>query len=587
MNYKYKKSNHTQSYYGDFHNQQQKIYRQLSSIIQNHKSEFMIHNNLPSSAIENIVSLEICKIMDLGHSSIPKMIQYLLQRDYLGLFELNIIQNPKAIHHSDVGKGIISIDDVSQTMPPQMYSSQTHINKYYKYLESIFTKVFGKSHSFIIQDIIDTERWLSHIYKYDDNIETMPLMTIYEIKEKYGLDMSYILDLSNTKKKIPILVCNPTGFNKITQIICSDNPEYLKILYKLRSYWAYRIILTYSWAVYDILTHIYEFRNTIHPSSIHRSLNIYYNTTFNPFSLDKYYYNTYNSIENTTVCNKLCRMYVKTYIDSIIHIKWLSNHTKKLFIDKLQNVKFKIGYNPYINIDLNTQHTSNRNTDLITLLLDYSIKIYNRKCLEIGQHVHTNINSYTVNALNHVTENTIYIPTALLMPPIYDSTKDTIYNVSRLGFIIGHELSHCLDTTGIYYDSENIYCKNTLLTTSEKKIYTKLIRRIYKYISGNILNDGVVLSKVSFINELLADITGFLLTEKIVYNYAECNKKELLPVLQLFYTQYSNLWNIHKSTTLNIDPHIHDKYRVNYVLISSYYYRQMYNIPKEYDNVFI
>jgi predicted metalloendopeptidase len=131
------------------------------------------------------------------------------------------------------------------------------------------------------------------------------------------------------------------------------------------------------------------------------------------------------------------------------------------------------------------------------------------------------------------------------------------------------------------------YFTNTLLNTSEKKIYTKLIRRIYKYVSGNILNDGLVLSKVSFINELLADITGFLLTEKIVYNYAECNNKELLPILQLFYTQYSKLWNIHKSTTLNIDPHIHDKYRVNYVLISSYYYRQMYNIPKEYDNVFI
>jgi hypothetical protein len=543
-----------------------------------------MYDNLPISAISNIVYTEICKIMDLGHSSISIMIQYLLQRDYLGLFELNIIQNPKAIHISDVGKGIISIDDGSQTMLPQMYYSKQHIYKYRKYLDYIFKKVFGNSHSFIIQDIIDTERWLSDIYRYDSNIETMPLMSITAIKEKYGLDMAYILDMSNTKKQFPILVCNPNGFNIITNMVCSDNTE---LLYKLRSYWAYRIILTYSWAVSDILKPIYEFIHTIHSNSLQGSLQIYYNTTFNSFELDKYYYNTCKCLKNTSLCNNLCRMYVNTYINAIIQNKWLSNHTKQLFIAKLQNVKFKIGYNPDINVDLNNQLINPYNTDMIIVLLEYNVKSYHRKCLEIGKPVYTNIHSYTVNALNHVTENTIYIPTALLMPPICDSDKDTIYNVSRLGFIIGHELSHCFDNTGLFYDSDNIYCKNTLLTNSEKKIYIQLIKCIYKYVLVHSLHDGVELSRVSFINEILADITGFLLTEQILCNYAECNNKDVLTILRLFYTQYSNLWNIHKSPTLNLDPHISDKYRVNYVLISSSYYRQMFNIHKEYDTVFI
>jgi signal transduction histidine kinase len=45
--------------------------------------------------------------------------------------------------------------------------------------------------SFIIQDIIDTEIWLSDIYRYDDNIETMPLMTINEINDSFSVKEIY------------------------------------------------------------------------------------------------------------------------------------------------------------------------------------------------------------------------------------------------------------------------------------------------------------------------------------------------------------------------------------------------------------
>ena len=173
------------------------------------------------------------------------------------------------------------------------------------------------------------------------------------------------------------------------------------------------------------------------------------------------------------------------------------------------------------------------------------------------------------------------------MPPICDAEKDIVYNISRLGFIIGHELSHCLDNIGLLYDSNQIYHKDTFLNKSELAIFNNRINSIYNYVIVNSSADGLDLSKTDFIPEILADITGFLLCENILCKYIHVNKLNRCDILTSFYTQYTQLWNTHRDTSIYMDVHLSDKYRIEMVLMSSKYYQTIHNKSKAYESVFI
>ena len=57
--------------------------------------------------------------------------------------------------------------------------------------------------------------------------------------------------------------------------------------------------------------------------------------------------------------------------------------------------------------------------------------------------------SYIVNAMYTPTENNITIPTAYIQKPFVDLEERGIeYNLTRIGFTIGHEMSHALDDWG-------------------------------------------------------------------------------------------------------------------------------------------
>ena len=562
---------------GYFNIRRNQVYSQLSRIITLHKGEFIMNNRLSITDISNVVYSEMYIIED-DRYSLSDRIRFLTQRGYLGLFEITVDMNPKATHSNDIGKGVVILDDGTLTLPVGMYFSKKHINKYKTYLQTLFNRIFGDRHSFCVNDIIEVETWLSTIYiPGNTDIRLIKKTSAHRVFSEYGIDLEYILNMSDTKKQDPIMICNPDGFDKITDMLLSYNN-----MNKLRSYWAYRIITTYYWTVYDISSIVYDFLMNIYNISNH-PINVAYNMAYRPYALSKYYHTTFMYKSNNDLCKKICSMYVDTYINAIVSNTWLSEVTKRECITKLQQVKFIIGYKTNINLDVPYYER----VDPISGLIDHNLKRYQRMCSEIGTKIVTNMTSYTVNAFNNIIENAIYIPTALLMPPIFNVDKDIVYNISRLGFIIGHELSHCLDNIGILYDSTKIYHKDTFLNKSELVIFTNRINSIYNYVMVNSSTDGLDLSKTDFIHEILADITGFLLCENILCQYVQVNHLNLRDILNSFYTQYTHLWNTHRDTSMYMDVHLPDKYRIELVMMSSKHYQTIHNKSKAYDSVFI
>ena len=215
------------------------------------------------------------------------------------------------------------------------------------------------------------------------------------------------------------------------------------------------------------------------------------------------------------------------------------------------------------------------------------MKIYNQLVSAVGKPYHPSMESYMVNAFFHTSTNTIYIPSALLTPPIVNLDEDPCYSIANLGFIIGHELGHCFDKEGLLYDYMNVYHQQSILSKPEIILYTKKTNKICNYVIDQGYSNTYS-SNSSFSDEIVADITGFLLTEAILIDYWLRKNMDITVGLDWFYKQYAILWT---STNRDVykpnDRHIPNKYRVNCVLVSSTYFRTKHDLSVMYEPVFV
>lgn len=547
-----------------FSSQRKLVYHQLHHLIKTHTRKL---NTWSLEEFARSIYTEIHTISILEPSDLLK---HLLIRGTLSIINISVISHACATHLRDVNKGIICIDD--GTLP---ILSAPYVSKYAKYLEKMFTLIFGKHHPFDIQDIIYIDHWLHSCYipGYTP-ISDVDMMPIDQVKKKFGIDMYYILDASRAST---ICICNPTGLLKITTALNKNH----KLRKKLNIYFAYKMMTTYSPCNVDVYHTIYDFLNQLDTNQIPPSIYIAYNIDLHYSVLDMYYYKEYTNHRAISFCTMLCKEYVSAYSDAIKNNQWLTNKTKHIFVRKLNNVRFSIGKKPqdFIEADINT--------DAFQYLLNIHNTQYNKLKNDVGKPVISTITSYDVNSLNNIITNTICIPTALLMPHILDMHKPLVYNLSKIGFIIGHELSHCFGEHGLFYDDEGIYHKKTFMCREDLLNYKKRMKHIYAAMHTQSVSDDILTFDTHRMEEVIADITGILLTEKILYKYLPPD--DILPALQYFYNQYASLWNI-KSVDMPLyqdDFHLPDKYRVKYVLGASHMFQRIHKLPNLYPTIFL
>ena len=208
------------------------------------------------------------------------------------------------------------------------------------------------------------------------------------------------------------------------------------------------------------------------------------------------------------------------------------------------------------------------------------------------------VNTYDVNSYYIPKTNEIVIPNAILKPPFFDIEKNIIYNLANIGTIIGHELMHSIDNTGIEYNENSEY-KNWL---SDKDIllYNSKIKHFKKIYENTGKIDNIKIDGNLSLGENISDIYGFLLCEELLINIL---KKDMLKThekyetpdqimnnkiensMKEFYCLYAKKWKtteeiIKKKKYLNINVHSNEKYRVNNVLSMSPMFRKIYGIKK-------
>lgn len=181
--------------------------------------------------------------------------------------------------------------------------------------------------------------------------------------------------------------------------------------------------------------------------------------------------------------------------------------------------------------------------------------------------------SFVVDAYYNTSLNRIMLPAGILQKPFYSEEYSFVKNISRIGFLIAHEISHAFDNEGCLFDKSGNYKK--WLPTKDEMYFQEIHRQAkIKYRDQTI--DGHTVNVERTLSENIADLIGFSCIEKIIYKYYPQSLKD-------FYAEFTKLWRIisrpeYTEMIIATDSHLPNKLRVNNMLSNSELFLTYYQI---------
>ncbi|XP_063917636.1 neprilysin-1-like [Zophobas morio] len=236
---------------------------------------------------------------------------------------------------------------------------------------------------------------------------------------------------------------------------------------------------------------------------------------------------------------------IKTEFVNILHNNhWLSKEAKIATAEKINNIELYLGYPSEIFNGTPAEHYHHT----VQMTSDHFMNIIKLKSFQ-QKHLLSQISEKTnpvvwpsspfdVNAYYSVLQNAIFVPLGLLQPPFFHPNRETIFNFGALGVLIGHEISHSLDPTGILADATGKIAK--WLPEQDLAAYRKHI-----HCFGD---DATILG------ENIADSSGLKISLEVIKN------KKVNHKLKYFFISFAQMWC---ETSANMEMFTGDEHATN------------------------
>jgi predicted metalloendopeptidase len=277
---------------------------------------------------------------------------------------------------------------------------------------------------------------------------------------------------------------------------------------------------------------------------------------------------------------------------------WLQPSTKRKALDKLNGIKFIIGYpETYIEaavIDfvdddfwINLSKISKfRMSKAVTLdgapVINWPVVDWSELPVAFrGTQV------YNANAFYTQTNNSIYVPLGYIQKPFVDLDQRGIeYNLAHVGFTLAHEMSHALDSSGSKYD-ETGKLKNWW-APADAKYFRKIQEDVVKQYETFSAYDGIKFDAWPTIDEDLADISAMNICCEYLRDF-QMKNNDILPIVDLSFKIFFVYFTLQQKQQINkkalkiqliTNPHPLGKYRCNVPLSRLELFRAMYNVKK-------
>ena len=391
---------------------------------------------------------------------------------------------------------------------------------------------------------------------------------------------------------------------------------------KYRSYMQYQIIKSFQgFCTKELDEEFFDFYSRKlggqqeQKSYVKRSINIV--NAYAGEMLGKLFVNKYFSKESKNEMEKLVNNVLSIMGESLKSNDWLTPDTKDKAVDKLSTFRSKIGYpnvwKDYSDFDIKIGDSL---YDISKKAKKWSLRVnFFDKLNSILDREEWRMTPQTVNAYFMPTQNEIVFPAAILQPPFFHQSRETIdFNVDEeismvtnldvvtpanyggIGAVIAHEITHGYDDKGRKFDGDGNL--NDWWKKEDGELFKKKTEIMVNSVSNYVYIDEENKKEYKMnpqltMGENLADIGGLSLSMKaLLKKLSQENASEIVikASLRVFFKSWANIWkqNIKKDKRimlLNVDPHAPTDFRGNLVQHMDQFY-DAFNI-KEDQNMYL
>lgn len=279
--------------------------------------------------------------------------------------------------------------------------------------------------------------------------------------------------------------------------------------------------------------------------------------------LGRLYVDKYFPAQSKQRMNALVDNLLSVYRDHLQLADWMSDSTRQMAVEKLDQYTKKIGYGDkfldYSSIDIKPD-------DLFGNVQRSAAFEMGRSLSAVGKPVDKTefgMTPPTVNAYYNALGNEIVFPAGILQPPFYDPGMDDAVNYGAIGAIIGHEISHGFDDEGRHFDGKGNL--NDWWTASDAKEFTARAQKLVDEYNTIEVLPGLHVNGKLTLGENLADLGGVTIAYDALERDLQRDPSKRIDIdgltpEQRFFISYAQTWRSNTKdealrNQMTSDPH--------------------------------
>ena len=406
----------------------------------------------------------------------------------------------------------------------------------------------------------------------DDLNNISPVFPIVDIMKAYKIDISKLITLYE-----------PRYLEYINTIYNQDNLELIKA--KLVTGLINSHINYIDEEAFRYYTKCYNERYGITSNMPDDELFSSWVTSTLPTCVSKVYLTKHIDPSIKNEIEELIKKVIYVYKKMLQSCEWLSDETKSKAIEKLDNLTIHAvnpdKWNDYSELNL---FKYNNLYDIDRIINEFKWKKFTLDRINTEKDREMWINDITMaNAYCSQLENAIIIPAGILNGNLYSKDMTIEEKLGAIGFIIGHEISHCFDTNGAQFDKDGNF--NNWWSEEDLKIFRDRCSKINSYFDEMVLSeDGIHYKGVLVEQEFTADITSMKCLLTIAKEIKNFNYDK-------FFRSYAKLFRCLRTeesmdSLIKTDSHEVECLRVNCVLQQFDEFVDTYDLSKN-DNMYL
>ncbi|WP_394924516.1 M13-type metalloendopeptidase [uncultured Robinsoniella sp.] len=364
-----------------------------------------------------------------------------------------------------------------------------------------------------------------------------------------------------------------------------DNLEMFKALYKITMLTDYKDTLDeeLQGIIDNYYSNLFGSTPTEEKSAEEKAAEV--TGTYLSNEISKIYVKRYFSPEAKQGVEDLAKELVEAFKQRVQKLEWMNEETKKEALKKLDSLQIVAGYpnNWPESAEILGKADGGSYFENISAIM--RLRLAGSTAEEEKEFDPEStfevMSPISVNAAANRTTNSIVLPAGILQAPLYDVNASKEENLSGIGAIIAHEITHVFDDQGAQYDAEGNL--RNWWTDEDFKQFQDRCEKVVPFYEGKEVAPGIGANGTAQLSENIADIGGLASALQIMSGMEN-------PDYDKFFRNYAKSWvktsSREKLKELANSDHAPYKLRGNRVLVNFQEFYDTYDI-KEGDGMYV